>query len=211
MLNKIDFGNNDVNSPIKELVFYIINELKAFYNNELDGYTKTDNDLQLLLMNNDCGFLDESKYKYIILNGGKYEIDFITGAKGNPKNIFYDYFDAYYIKHLVIFLDYFKNINPEEDQIIIGNSNYVHAIKIIVEIFLYSYYGVGVFNGPFTATVSGTNMRYLPAIIAGMIMNSFRPIEAIEFEGNGISYEYFKEIINNVDLEKILLGIRNLE
>ena len=56
-------------------------------------------------------------------------------------------------------------------------------------------------------TVEGTNFRYLPSIIAGIIVNQIRPVQAFETEGI-INFEYFKHVLESSNISDILVGIR---
>jgi hypothetical protein len=73
-----------------------------------------------------------------------------------------------------------------------------------------SYYNPATFTGAFNATVAGTNFRYLPNIIAGIILAQFKPLTEEDTEGCGMEHNMLTEILQDesMPINLILSGIR---
>jgi hypothetical protein len=209
--------------PIANFVIALLSAITDIKESDFEQYTKVDEDEILLLMNNGCRISDVEPMENMVSLDNNYYVSIITGMMGNDKNTFFDFYYTHdgnrnVIKILVVFLDYFKDVKTEETPLvdengitdITGNSNFFFAIKQISEIFLMSYYNPATFTGAFNATVAGTNFRYLPNIIAGIILAQFKPLTEEDTEGCGMEHNMLTEILQDesMPINLILSGIR---
>lgn len=188
------------------------------------NYVSVEPLLKTILLNNGCAFTDRAIEKMVEITSD-YTLCFIIGAKGNEVNECYDFIELYGMQYLVIFLDSFKGIKtgnaviPDKDKLspdevvsyglntLMGNSAYFDDIKKIVDIFTLTMYNPAIQTQSLQATSAAGNYRWAGAIIAGKILNSFRPLT--ENDVSGISLEELMKIINsNMGLGFILSGIR---
>lgn len=188
--------------------------LKEEIQNLLDGSYKTkynniDSLVKLILMNNGCGFKEES-YGYIkSIMDNSYYIYFIIGGEGNTINKIYDYIDINGMNYLVIFLDNFIGINSEDDDNIFGKSNYFDNITKLVNIFILSISNPSIFTNTFSTTSIGKNYRNAPYIIAASIIKDING-EISENSVYGYSYDKLMDILNN-NVKFALYGILQRE
>jgi hypothetical protein len=181
--------------------------------------------LKKILLNNGCGFKDNATEKMVeILHG--YMLCFITGGEGNKVNEFYDFVELHGMEYLVIFLDTFKGIKtsnhklPDKDKLtsdevisygmstLMGNSVYFDNIKKLVNIFISTVYNQAVLSQGMGATSAADNYRWAGPIIAGRILNSFRPLTEYDVEGVDL-HDLQQIILSSNSLDMMLSGIRH--
>ena len=210
---------NRSENVMSEFMLKFLNAINNVINGDFSEYAPLDEKTKLMLMNNGCRMSDDGQKAKSVCIDTEYAIEFIVGAMGNDRNTFFDfYYDAYRVKTLVVFLDYFKEIKTEEPpefdengiRDITGNSVFFFAIKQITERFMISYFNPATMTGDFNATVAGTNFRYLPCIIAGFILNFFKPLTEDDTDGCGIEHVMLVGIISDetISINDKLIGIR---
>lgn len=203
-----------MNNKLSKFMMATINHLVDLVNYKDESkypYEQPSDLFALIMLNNSCGFSRNCSVHTVCISDNdskeKYNLVFVKGAKANDSNVFYDYYSCNNTKNLVIFLDYFKDIKTEpDDDIICGNNSYILAFRTLTEVFMISNGSIGHIQ-IFNTTVEGTNFRYLPSIIAGIIVNQIRPVQAFETEGI-INFEYFKHVLESSNISDILVGIR---
>jgi hypothetical protein len=200
-----------------------------FINATDDGYKY----LYDILVSNGClikSGIDDIKYVvYDLANkfNNRPLLIFVYGMLGNDVNKFFDVVEYNDKIGLVIFMDYFTGIHTEEAKhientedametdengniilhdTICGNSDYIYALKNIIETFMELSYGVPQ-TSRFIVTSFNTKYRYIPTILACALISIYRPIEEFELEGIPVDYEYCMHIISTKSLSDIVRGI----
>lgn len=180
--------------------------------------------LKKILLNNGCGFKDGAREKLVQILPD-YILCFIIGGQGNQANEFFDFVELYGMQYLVVFLDNFKGIKtsnetlPDKDKLssdevisygmntLMGNSPYFDDIKKLTDVFVSTIYNPAIQTQSLAATAAASNYRWAGAIIAGKILNSFRPLT--EYDIEGISLNDLMQLINSQNpLNMILSGVR---
>ena len=202
-------GEKDENS-----LYEFYNALKIFFNEEPSYGFKpivSDQLLKLILMNNGCSFKPEAEYytKQIITD---YYVIIIKYAMGNSINEFFDYIEAYGAKNLVIFMDYFDNYidnNFNDPLNILGKSVYFDAFKKLTDVFIETTTSTAEIMGSLTNTCAAANYRYAGLFIAASLINDKYGLQ--EEDQSLIPYNEIMNILNNIDIKLLLLGIKHLE
>lgn len=144
-----------------------------------------------ILQNNGCRFVDNranwlTKVETIIED--EVYIMYVKGGMGNDINEYFDIISLNGSYYVVIFIDYFANINisqpsntkSEDPSDILaaemGNSRYYDAIKKIVEISALLFVSPAINVSSMLSTAAAGCVKWNPAIIAIHILNSINPI-----------------------------------
>ena len=218
--------------PLMEIHDAIKNEFEWYVNNR-DKVSMAfgidinfdDKILKLILENNGCSFGDNARYhSYTFETITGYNILFIYNAKANEANDFFDYIEYYNNKYLIIFMDYFLDLfTPrkvfEDDESpearlerIMGKSVYFDALRKIVNVFIASTTSAAELNnGELAATSASAMYRFAGALIAAHILNLYLEDGLTENDVSGVDYNAIYEMIDNISIEALLLGIRHVE
>lgn len=203
------------NNPLKEFNDALEKEIKTLLNkNYKDEYESINSLIKVILMNNGCGFADESYGKSVFIMDNSYGIYFIIGGTGNKVNEFFDFINLNGMNYFVIFLDVFKDIMNKNkfNEIaeiaaeILGNSNYFYTITKLVNIFITTIANQATFTSTLSTTAMASNYRFAPYIIAGSIIYNIVG-ELNENDVSGIDYNDLTEIINSGKIDLALYGI----
>ena len=211
-------------NPIYKLYESLEKEITGYFDNTKRDflYKKMDPILKAILQNNGCGFIQESENmiptcKFSTIIPDEFYMVYIKGGKANDVNEFWDYVEMMGCRYLIVFLDYFEDIqfdgkeyqNEIEKNLAdaVGNSVYFDAIAKLVDVFI-SLCNPLAGTQAFAATAYSASCRYAPYIIAGSIVNRFKRIT--EDDISGIDLSALKGYIDG-DINLILCGIRMLD
>ena len=166
--------------PIHE--FYLILNSILNKNNNSDFCNLSLNDkeqnMKLILLNNGCGFIDEPKFcAYVMKSVERYAIYFISGAKGNDVNEFYDYIEHLGYKYLIIFVDYFKDYltgecNNPDPLNIMGNSVYFDAFNKLASVFISTGATTPMISSSLLITCAYNKYKFAPVLVAACLLNN---------------------------------------
>lgn len=203
------------NNPLLELYEVLRAYIGFGENSSIRSLNNEDAILKLILENNGCAFSDGARYRFKELAyTPNYTLYFIYGAKGNSVNEFYDYIEIYGMKNLIIFMDYFedlnKSYNPSNDidknlQELMGNSIYFDAIKKIVDVYISTTTNAAELMGSESTTAASNMYRFAGLLIAAKIIDD--TIGLTENDVSTIRYEDLRKMLNR-PFEIVLLGIR---
>ena len=197
---------------MKGFTINLLNEIYDIMQQDLSDYITIDGRIALKLASNGCNITDNTKIKYY--NDSYY---YVVDGSANSIN---EFFDVILLKDdstpkLIIFLDYFKDINSQDSDDfanILGKSLYFNAIKKLSEIYILMNNNPVILNGGyFSTTASASYLRYTPLFIAGYIVSRLVGLDENDIEGCGIDYNYMMDILNNVPITDIINGIRVYE
>lgn len=195
--------------------------LEAIRNYDPNNFSSIDISFQMILASNGCKFaVDDIPGAELVWMHEKenqndvtdYALYFVSNALGNDANdSLFDFVHVDGIDYLVIFMDYFKDINSEPSDNdfgaseILGKSRYFDAIVKLVNIFISSSTNPAVFT-PMLATTSVASVyRIAPYVIASSIIYNIYG-ELNEVDIHGIEIGYAKECI--CKLQSVLYGVR---
>jgi hypothetical protein len=205
------YDNNPYQELYNNLIKYIYNYLN---NNDLNNYEDIDNIAKLILINNGCEISDNAIGKISKIMDNNYGLYFIIGGSGNRINQSYDLIEINGMPYLIIFLDYFKDINYKyngndpikiSEQSIMGKYNYYNELVKISQAFVNSIHNSSYSNNELNTTAIGNICRNIPIIIAGnIIYNICGEITENDVETD---YEFINNIISNGLFKLSLYGI----
>ena len=166
--------------PLEELYEFIKCELEWMQRNKSYAVASMnsiddDNILKLLMLNNGCGIAENPVFHYYTFTTIKeYRILCLYACKANDVNKFFDYTEFFGTKYLLIFMDYFIDIDKPletDDDIFLGRSKYFDAIRQIVDVFLATTTNYAEINSSIlSTTILGNAYRFAGAFIAAKLI-----------------------------------------
>lgn len=139
--------------------------------------------LECILLNNGCRYTTTGGAEFVYNITDNYKIHIVAHMKGNDVNEFFDFVMFNGSKHLIIFIDYFKdiitaeelgNLEPDNIKVLMGNSFAIDAIVKIVDVFYATYSpAFSIIN----ATAMGMTQRKNGIIIAIHLMEQYKPVD----------------------------------
>lgn len=202
------------NNPYQELYDVLYDYIHNYINNDLSDYNEIDNLVKLILINNGCEISNKTIGKSTTIMDNNYGLYFIINGFGNKINQSYDLIEINGMVYLVIFLDYFKDINYEytgndpikiSEQKLMGRYNFYNELVKIVQAYIDSTHHSAYDNNKLNTTSIGNIYRNIPILIAGnIIYNICGKLTENDVEND---YEFINDIISNGLFKLSLYGI----
>ena len=202
--------------PLEELYEFIKNELEWMQQHKQYAIAsmksvEDDRILKLLMLHNGCGIATNPVFHSYTFNTIKdYRLLCLYACKANDVNKFFDYTEFFGAKHLLIFMDYFVDINKPletDDDIFLGRSKYFDAIRQIVDVFLATTTNYAEINSSIlSTTIMGNAYRFAGLFIAAKIIQDICG-KITENDQEIMKLEDLQEMLN-YPLSLLLNGIK---
>ena len=199
-------------NPLYELYEILNNEFQYCKRNcKIQGFpfnnlVQPESLITLMLKNNGCPFDKIFGWRVKELKSyPNYRVVFFYGAMGNAKNEFYDYIEVYGTKYLIIFMDFFADIEAEPTPIV-GRSTYFAALMKIVEVFLSTTTSMAEIVGALGTTCAAQNYRFAGLFIAAKILLDLVGLNEDDIEL--MPYDELMKFLKNISIKVLLMGIK---